>query len=196
MTIFPIAYFGNISYFRKLANSDSPVIDLGEHFLKQTLRSRCEILGANGILSLSIPVIKSKGSKTPVSEIKISETEDWRRIHWKAIESAYGSSPFFDYYGMEVKELIFNAENNLEAFNLAIIERVSIWLDLELNFTTSKVYIDPANNLDLRKDPFNEDENKIKRYTQVFAKNGEFYPDLSILDLIFCEGPMGRNWIY
>lgn len=195
MTIFPIVYFGNISYFQKLANSHSVIIDLGEHFIKQTQRSRCEILGANGIQQLTIPVIKSKGSKTPVCEIEISDSEDWRRIHWKAIESAYGSSPYFDYYGIEVKELIFNKENSLSKFNLAILNRVLIWLDLELTFNVSQEYVEGKNNVDLRSESFTSKENEIQPYVQVFAKQGEFFPDLSILDLIFCEGPMGRKWI-
>lgn len=196
MTIFPISYFGNLSYFRKLVHAKSPVIDLGEHFIKQTLRSRCDILGANGIQNLSVPVVKSKGSKTPVSEIEISDSENWRRIHWKAIESAYGSAPYFDYYGVEVKDLILNEEKNLSHFNLTILYRILTWLDLEVQFNVTNEYADPKNNLDLRKDSFLLDENELKRYTQVFAKQGDFYPDLSILDIIFCEGPMARNWVY
>jgi len=193
-TVFPIAYFGNINYFRELANANSPVIEVKEHFIKQTLRTRCEIMSANGILQLNIPVSRKFGSKTPMDEVMISYDTDWRKIHWKAIESAYSSSPFFEYYGMEVEELIYQEESNLVQFNLNITDRILDWLSIQKQNSISYEYQEVSDDIDFRKNDFQNGE-PIKKYNQVFSDKYPFTPNLSILDLIFCEGPLTRNWI-
>jgi hypothetical protein len=194
VTVFPIAYFGNIEYFRELVEAKNPVLEIKENFVKQTLRTRCEILTANGLLQLSIPVIRHLGSKTPMDEISISDENNWRKIHWKAIESAYSSAPFFDYYGIEVKEMIFRAENNLVKFNNYITTKVLSWLDIDMTLTYSTEYLSEEIVVDHRANNFTKFK-QMKPYQQVFAKEKEFIPNLSILDLIFCEGPLARKWI-
>jgi hypothetical protein len=194
VTVFPIAYFGNIEYYRELINASNPVIEVKEHFIKQTLRTRCEILTSNGVLQLSIPVIRHKGSKTPIDEVLISDDSDWRKAHWRAMESAYSSSPFFDHYSMEIEELIYSSQTNLVQFNLDIMKRIDRWLSLDLKFTCSDSYISDEILVDHRKNSFSSFK-PIKPYQQVFSSNGEFTANLSILDLLFCEGPMARNWI-
>lgn len=192
--VFPITYFGNIAYFRELANSECPLIETKEHFVKQTLRTRCTILTANGELQLTVPVVRKNGSKTLMEDIEISYDTNWRKIHWKAIESAYSSAPFFEHYGMEVEELIFQKETNLVEFNLNITERILNWLSIDLTLERSTTYLDTDEVNDFRSNNFPSIE-PIKRYQQVFAKKNEFIPNLSMLDLIFCEGPLARNWI-
>jgi hypothetical protein len=194
VTVFPIAYFGNIEYFRELVEAKNPVLEIKENFVKQTLRTRCEILTANGLLQLSIPVIRHLGSKTPMDEIRISDENNWRKIHWKAIESAYSSAPFFDYYGIEVEEMIFRAENNLVKFNNYITTKVLSWLDIDMTLNYSTEYLNEEIVIDNRANNFTKFK-QMKPYKQVFAKDKEFIPNLSILDLIFCEGPLARKWI-
>jgi hypothetical protein len=194
VTVFPIAYFGNIEYFRELVEAKNPVLEIKENFVKQTLRTRCEILTANGLLQLSIPVIRHLGSKTPMDEISISDENNWRKIHWKAIESAYSSAPFFDYYGIEVEEMIFRAENNLVKFNNYITTKVLSWLDIDMTLTYSTEYLSEEIVVDHRANNFTKFK-QMKPYQQVFAKEKEFIPNLSILDLMFCEGPLARKWI-
>jgi hypothetical protein len=194
VSVFPIAYFGNIEYYRQFLRADSPIIETREHFIKQTIRTRCEILNANGIQQLSIPVSKHRGSKTPMNELEISDQTDWRKIHWKAIESAYSSAPFFDHYGMEVEELIYQKEMNLIQFDLNIMQRIDQWLDLKGYYSCSQTYVSENIGTDHRLSDFTQLE-PIKSYYQVFEPTGAFVPNLSILDLLFCEGPLARNWL-
>ncbi len=196
MHLFPTAYFGNISYYQQLYALGNPVIDGKEHFIKQTLRSRCEILGPNGVQTLSIPVVKHSGSKTPTDEIVLAKS-NWQKLHWKAIETAYGSAPYFDYYGMEVEELIAAPIPKLIDFNTAIHERICSWLDLGLKLTFTSTYLFPEEvSEDFRSEDFHHPNNfLIQKYTQVFRSKQNCLLNLSILDLIFNEGPLARNWI-
>jgi len=197
MPILPTSYFGSIAYFKELAKYSLIQIEAHEHFPKQTYRNRCDILGGDGILSLSIPTKKPNGSKTATESIILPDEENWRIRHWRAITSAYQSSAYFDYYSMEVKELLFNETDNLLIFNTAITQRIIDWLyiDTKIELTTE---FEPMEPTDLRlslvhKDQFQE---KTKApYIQVFPGSSNFQESISILDAIFCEGPMARNLI-
>jgi hypothetical protein len=192
--VFPVAYFGNIDYFRKLIASENTIIETKEHFVKQTVRSRCTILSANGPLVLSIPIERKNGSKTSMEDAVLSNETDWRKIHWKAIEGAYSSAPFFDHYGPEVHDLIYQSESSLVKFTLLITERIFDWLDLEKKLTLSSDYISIEEAIDFRNVEFDSSSN-IRPYTQVFSPRNQFEPNMSILDLVFCEGPLARRWI-
>ena len=186
--IFPSSYFGNLSYYNALMNEKRIIIEAKEYYIKQTYRNRCEILTGNGIQQLSIPVIRKNGSKTVIEEVEISYDTDWQKIHWKSIESAYSNSPYFDYYGIEVKELIYNKESNLLKFNKKIQDRICAWLGIETETSFSREY--STNFNDIRYD-FNVNTT-LKNYIQVFEETSKFTPNLSILDAIFCQGPMTR----
>jgi hypothetical protein len=192
--VFPVAYFGNIDYFRKLIASENTIIETKEHFIKQSVRSRCTILSANGPLVLSIPIERKNGSKTSMDDAVLSNETDWRKIHWKAIESAYSSAPYFEHYGPEVHDLIYQSEPSLVKFTSLITERIFEWLDLVKKLDFSSVFISPEEALDFRNDEFNTCSN-ILSYTQVFSPTNQFEPNMSILDLVFCEGPLARRWI-
>lgn len=194
MDLFPTAYFGSIHYFREIYHSGNPRIEAHETFPKQTGRTRCTILSANGIQRLSIPVIRKQGSKTMIKDLEISQTEKWQKDHWKAIESAYASSPYFDAYDREVKALIYNEELNLLSFNKKITESVFSLLDIDFKIQKSSEYVFSPNGSDYRSTNF-EEAYPCKEYFQVFMNKTDFIPNLSILDLLFCEGPMARNWI-
>ena len=192
--VFPTVYFGNINYFRSIILQSEVMIESKEHFIKQTYRNRFEILTSNGVQQLSIPVIRKNGSKTVIDEIEISYDTDWRKDHWKAIESAYSNSPYFDHYGIEVQELIYQNESNLLKFNLNIQNRIFKWLGIEVN---SKFTIDfeksEFNYLNTLNQTRINDKTELKKYIQVFGNFGDFESNLSILDAIFCLGPMARN---
>lgn len=196
--VLPTAYFGSIAYFRELANHDSVQIEAKEHFPKQTYRNRCDILGGDGILSLSIPTKKPNGSKTSTNEIILSNEENWRVRHWRSITSAYQSAAFFDYYGIEVHELLFSEETNLLHFNTAITKRIIQWLDLETEIIHSNEFA-PITENDLRLTLVDKDahqEIQKSPYIQVFPGATNFRNSLSILDAIFCEGPLARKMVY
>ncbi len=197
MTIFPVAYFGSIAYFQEIVKYKTIFFEAKEHFPKQTYRNRCDILGSDGILSLSIPTKKKNGSKTFTEDIILSNEENWRKRHWRAISSAYQSSPFFDYYGIEVKELLMNEDNNFLNYQIDITKRILSWLDVEIEIKKTTAFTPIAEN-DYRINLV--EKNSFQEiipapYIQVFPGNNHFRKSLSILDAIFCEGPMARNLI-
>ena len=191
--VFPTAYFGSIAYFQALVHEQNVCIEAKEHFVKQTIRTRCSILVSNGLRYLSVPVVKENGNKTPMDRIRISYTENWQNDHWRTIESAYSSAPFFEHYEKEVKALIFSNEDNLLRFNEKITNTILDWLSID---SVTKQFTSEFANAehDFRTFPF-DDRLDIKKYTQVFEAENGFIPNLSILDLIMNEGPMARKWL-
>lgn len=195
--ILPSSYFGSIAYFKELAKYDVVYIEAREHFPKQTYRNRCDIVAGDGILSLSIPTKKKFGSKTPSNEVTLSDDENWRIRHWRALTSAYQSAPFFDYYSIEVKELLFQEESNLLDFNIAITERIIKWLDLNTKISATTDF-SPILENDPRSFLLSKDQNQQlipAPYIQVFPGENNYKESLSILDAVLCLGPLARNLI-
>lgn len=195
MTVFPTAYFGSIGYFKELVQYDVIFIETKEHFPKQTYRNRCDILSSDGILSLSIPVKKNSGNKTHTDDILLSNDENWKIRHWRSIKTAYQSSPYFDHYGMEVEELLNDSTQNLLEFNVKITKRIIKWLDIKVDIKFTTDFYPPIEN-DYRmsliaKNSFKNIE--PAPYIQVFPDANSYRDSLSILDAIFCLGPMARK---
>lgn len=191
------AYFAPVQYYSKFLKFDEVFIEQFENYNKQTFRNRCEILTANGIFSLVVPVVKGRGPKTPVKDIRISYDENWQVNHWRTIVSAYSSSPYFEYYADDLVGFFENEWEFLFQFNLEIhlkiLEVMGIRSKFSLTVDFEKV---PESTLNLREgitpklhkaiiDP----DFKAIPYTQVFSDKSWFVPNLSILDLLFNEGP-------
>lgn len=195
MQIFPTAYFAPIAYYKAFANADNPVVEVKEHFVKQTIRTRCEVLGPNGKQLLSVPVERINGNKTAIEDLIIVE-DGWRKIHWKTIETAYSSAPFFDYYGIEIKELLMDQSlKKLTDLNDAIHQRILSWLDVQIpsSFTND---FEPYFSTDYRLIKLDSEVDfEQKAYYQVFRNKTDCISNLSILDLILNEGPMARKWL-
>lgn len=192
--VFPTAYFGSIAYFRELIRAKKVHIEAKEHFVKQSVRTRCDILVSNGLRHLSVPVVKKNGNKTVMEDIEVSYTDNWQKDHWRTIASAYASSPFFEHYGNDVKQLIFSGEKNLLSLNKRITEKVFEWLaieDVKLEYTEDFYLL--SMDGDFRQFPF-DDRLFTRKYHQVFEVENGFIPNLSILDLIMNEGPLARRW--
>ncbi len=193
--VFPTTYFGSVLYFQELVQNDKVYVETKEHFPKQSFRNRCDINTADGILSLSIPVKKPNGSKTPTDEILLSNDENWRARHWRAIKSAYQSAPYFDYYGMEVEALLNEPQTHLLELNTEITRRILSWLDLPTQITFTETF-QPMLENDPRirlTDKNSNNEPIAAPYIQVFPSSTSFTPNMSILDAIMCEGPLARN---
>ena len=192
--IFPIAYFGSISYYKDLISENDIIFEINENYLKQSIRNRTKILSSNGVMELSIPVAKKDGSKTLTKNIQVSNSKDWRKDHWRAIESAYKNAAYFDFYGDEVKELIYNESIYLVDFIKQIENRIKKWLYLPYFSSDSEEFIFISDrSTDYRfgytSHPFKSEYN----YFQVFRDKDSFVGDLSILDAIFNLGPMARK---
>lgn len=191
------AYFAPIRYFSKLAAYPEIYIEKHENFVKQTYRNRTIILGANGPIPLIVPVEKGRDRKVRIADLRIAYDEEWQRNHWRTIFSAYNSSPFFEYYADDI-EVFFNKKYRyLFDFNQQITQTILELLEIDstlintddfeqitegyLNF---REQISPKAHLVLPDPNF-----EAQPYTQVFSEKFGFVPDLSILDLLFNEGP-------
>jgi len=195
------AYFAPIRYFSKLAFYPEIYIEQHENFIKQTYRNRTVILGANEPISLIVPVEKGRAQKIRIKDLRIAYDEEWQRNHWRTIFSAYNSSPFFEYYADDIEPFFRKKYDFLFDFNQHIMEtlleifEIPVCLNLTEGFEET-----PENCLNFREqispkihltapDPHFAPQ----KYTQVFAEKFGFVPDMSILDLLFNEGPSARD---
>jgi len=193
------SYFPNIQYFSKILGAKKILIENDETFPKQTFRNRCEIMCANGVLTLIVPVLNGRSGKTKTKDIKISYVERWQKQHLQSIKSAYASSPFFEFFIDEInpffeKKYKFLIDFNAEIFNV-LCELLS--LDINTDFTENFVKIDKNNSNDFRfllspKVKFDDQNFSPQKYIQVFSDRMDFIPNLSILDLLFNVGQESR----
>ena len=199
MTVFPLFYLGPVTYYAALLQAENPVFDIHEHYYKQTYRNRADIYTANGKMSLVIPVIKNKGVKTALKDIKISYTENWQRQHRRAIVSAYNNSPYFLYLKDEFLPLYDKKYKFLLDFNLLAHNIIMKLLKTDLNIPFSKEYIYGKDIKDYRNvfaaKNMKEPNNTGIRYTQVFEEKHGFIPGLSIIDLLFNEGNAALSYL-
>ncbi|HZL08833.1 MAG TPA: WbqC family protein [Prolixibacteraceae bacterium] len=191
------AYFAPISYFSKLAAYPEIYIEQHENFIKQTYRNRTVILGANGPIPLIVPVEKGRERKIKIKDLRIAYDEDWQRNHWRTIFSAYNSSPFFEYYADDLEHFFRKKHKFLFDFNQQITESLLEILEMPTNLILTEGFEQiPENCLNFREKISPKAQRNIddphfeaQYYTQVFSEKFGFVPDLSILDLLFNEGP-------
>ena len=185
-------YFPNIHQFTKIIKADNILFEVSDNYQKQTFRNRTYIYGANGKLGLFIPVIHTHKYRELFKDVKISYDSNWMDLHLKSLQSAYRSSPYFEYFEDDFIKLYSEKEKFLADFNIKCIRLISNLLDLDLDYKISNEYVEKTNDIiDLRDLSNARKEKKIDtpKYIQVFESKHGYINNLSIIDLIFSEGP-------
>lgn len=186
-----IPYAGNIHYYSLFAYYNEVLLEQYSHYVKQTYRNRCQILTANGVMNLTIPVHKVSGKKMLDKDVRISDSS-WQHVHWGAIESAYNNSPFFLYYSDDIRPMYEKKYDFLLDFNLELQDTLLSLLGLETKQTLTSFYTEYS-ELDFREklsSKYKRDNHnfKLKSYYQVFKEKFGFVDNLSIYDLLFNMG--------
>ena len=190
-------YFGPIQWYQKLNRYDECLIERHESFIKQTYRNRMLIPTTNGPLSLTIPT--NHDISLSMKDIRISDHANWRHVHWNALLSAYGESPFFEYYQDDIRPFYEKKYEFLFDFNMETTAKMIELLDIRPKISITEAYIQSKelkeeNEIkDFRdairpKKPLPDPEFESKRYYQVYGQKHGFQPNMSILDLLFNEG--------
>jgi len=192
--ILQTTYFGPIQWYQKLHRFDHCMIEQYDSYQKQTYRNRCLIATANGVQALTVPV-EHNNDRMLVKDLRISDHNQWRRIHWNALQSAYSESPFFEYYADDIRPFFEKRYDFLVDFNEAIRETVCKLIDIQPQTEYTSAYNSQwQESADYRdvihaKHPLPDNDFEAKPYWQVFQHKHGFLANLSILDLLFCMGP-------
>ena len=185
-------YFPNIHQFTQIIKANNILFEVSDNYQKQTFRNRTYIYGANGKLGLFIPVIHTHKQRELFKDVKISYDSNWMDLHLKSLQSAYRSSPYFEYFEDDFIKLYSEKEKFLADFNIKCIKLISNLLDLDLDYKISVEYVEKTNDIiDLRDLSNARKEKKIDtpKYIQIFESKHGYINNLSILDLLFSEGP-------
>ncbi|HEY9168801.1 MAG TPA: WbqC family protein [Lutibacter sp.] len=197
MILLQPTYFSAILHYVAIAKSTGVVFEVEDNFQKQTYRNRCYIYTAQGKQILNVPVQHSKENKQKTKNVKIDYKDDWHKQQLKTLKTAYSSSPFYEFYIDDLLPVFEKKKTFLLDLNFLAHEIIMDALQLEIPMKKTTEYEKEPKLLDLR--ILAEDKPKItynlERYIQVFSENHGFIPNLSILDLLFMEGPNALNYL-
>lgn len=193
---FPFSYFGSIAYFQHLCAHKHCTLEIQDTYQKQSLRNRLTYISANGMHQLSIPVIRTQGSKSKSIEIEIDYSQRWQQNHWRTLESAYAASPYFEHYERDIHALLFSGEKSLVQFSKNTLAFIIHALELPIELFWSEEFL-LANNEDL---DFRGQKQMTElifpvSYTPLFKAPVGFEGEVSILDALFNWGPMARVFL-
>lgn len=189
MTILPVAYMPSVEYVARLLREES-VVDLGEHYIKRSQRNRAQILSANGVMSLTVNVENANRPRQRITDVRIDYSKRWQHQHWVSIMSAYKSSPYFDHYAHMLEPFYKREWRYLVDYNMEYLSTLLRLLGVEDKVNISEKYVAAREgDIDLRP-KHNEGSTFVAEpYFQVFSDRMPFVANLSILDLLLCEGP-------
>lgn len=190
-------YFPSISHFAAMVKADSITFEMEDHFQKQTNRNRMYVYSPNGIQLLNIPIKHSKEAHQNYKDVRIENDFNWRKIHFKSLEAAYRTSPFFEYFEDDIRPIFEKKHEFIMDLNFQTMEIVTDCLGMEFEFEKTTEYFKEANGLTDFRHLANgkKDTLEFEPYTQVFEEKHGFLNNLSILDLLFNEGRYAVDYL-
>ena len=192
-------YFPSVSHFAAMAQADSVTFEIEDNFQKQTNRNRTYIYSPNGIQLLNIPIKHSKESHQKTKDVRIENDFDWQKQHFKSLEAAYRSSPFFEFFEDDIRPIFEKKQEFLLDLNFEALSIVFKCLRMKIEYHTTAEYFHDADTLtisDFR--PLvngKKDLSVFDKYTQVFDDKHGFINNLSVLDLLFNEGKYAMDYL-
>ncbi|MCF6180732.1 WbqC family protein [Lutibacter sp.] len=198
MTLLQPTYFSTIAQYVAIAKSNKIIFEVEDNWQKQTYRNRCYINTANGKQLLNVPIQHQKGIKQKTKDIKIDYKDNWQKQHLKTLKTAYSSSPFFEFYIDDLLPLFEKKVSFLLDLNFKCHEFIMEALQLEIPYKKTKKFSKETTSiLDVRNLAIDKSHTfyNLERYIQVFEQKNGFISNLSILDLLFMEGPNTLNYL-
>lgn len=190
-------YFPSISHFVAIAQSDLVTFEMDDNFQKQTNRNRMYIYSPNGIQLLNIPIKHSKEAHQKTRDVKLETAFDWQKQHFKSLEAAYRTSPFFEYFEDDIAPIFHKKHTFLMDLNFETMSVVSKCLGLAFDYNETTVYFHEVSDKTDFRTLINgkKDTSVFESYTQVFEEKHGFLNNLSILDLLFNEGRYALDYL-
>ena len=195
--IVDLQYFSPFIFYLHLSDFKYCIFDQYEHYQKMSFRNRCTLLGGNGPIALSVPLVGGRNQKTRMKDVRILNQENWQGRHWKTIESCYNKSPWLEYYRDELARLYTRKFDYLIEWNFSCFQWAADKMSIKTFCTLSEEYIenyDMNSCIDWRgklvPSTINSEFRDVARYPQVFEDRFGFIPNLSVLDYLFCAGPV------
>lgn len=192
------AYFPSIAQMAIIAQAKEVVFEADDNYQKQTFRNRAYISQTHGVLLLNIPILHTKGVRKKYRDVHVENDFPWQSQHWKSLQTAYRTSPYFEYYEDEIVHLFKEPVNSLFAHNNRIYKELCELIGIDTPFSFTEKYVkDPTAVVDLRRSIDVKADLGITfpTYIQVFSDRNKFFPNLSILDLLFTEGPNAITYL-
>lgn len=200
IVLIELHYLPSLEYFCALQHFDTIELEKCEHFVKQSYRNRCYINTAQGVEMLIVP-LTSKHGKTLIKDVRIDHSKKWQNNHWRTIESAYRKAPYFEYYSDDLRTILYRNHDFLFDLNFELLSFClkSIRYSPAIAVSVSYEKLPPTHIFDLRsrinpkKPALDRNFYKPVVYHQVFGSG--FVENLSLIDLLFCEGPRAASLI-
>ena len=197
--VFPLFYLPPIEYFQKIIeNRDKLLLENAEHFQKQSFRNRASIHSPNGRLDLIVPVVKGSKVHTVVKDVKISYDFNWQRLHWMSLQTSYRSSAFFEYYEDDLAVFYEKKWQFLFDYNEELLRLILGFLKINIEYSYTEDFEKTYPGFhDYRESihPKRASSLKMSTYFQVFEERNGFLPNLSIVDLLFNQGPQSSKFL-
>ncbi len=192
--VYPVLYHGPVNYYARLIREEEIIFEQYDHYTKQTYRNRCRIVGPNGVLTLSVPVKRKKGTATFMKDIRLDYDTPWHRVHWKTFEASYASSPYYEFIRDELAPFYEKRFDFLLDLNIRLAEWTLGWLGvspaLKLSSEFSDITDDDPREIihPKKREHLHDHAFRPVPYPQVFSDRMDFQANMSILDLLFNEG--------